>query len=496
MKRLITIMLTALLWVLIMPVAALGSSSDYTVDSVNITADLRSDGSALITEEWTLTVAEDCNECFVRDIVIIDDNFERIGAVTDISVSLDGNTCTEETGDSLETGTYFYEKTEDAYSVMWYIPQAGTHTFAIRYIQTGAVKIYNGRAYFYFRAVNEDSSLICRNMSLTVNTPVNCYAEDFEILESGTLAGSKYDGKIIFNASNTAGLVKIGVTVPDELFDSSGLTVIEDDSRAAIAVFVVFAVIVAVILALGIYYAFNYKRLTLKIRLKNAKNKPVTEKFDKIQRRVFNKVSPATLLYTVLEDVTNKSDYFTVTLLDLVSRGYINATSNGFSASEKSENDRLTRPLNEAEKRVIRIFSSERWKELITSPGVLYGEITDFNKKIRMLSPLNDITAQGKKLIGYCFELRLSAKRFEFVTPEEISDAIFKSDRYTVCDLVISLINEYELSSRKGFEKPDTDKFKYNMFMFREVYSEGEHNEQEKLREQKELKQRKKKGED
>ncbi len=496
MKHSILIIITVLLSVLMMPTAAFGASSDYTVESVNITADMRSDGSALITEEWTLTVAQDCKECFVRDIVVIDDNFERIASVTDVSVSLDGNTCTEETGESLEAGTYFYEKTENKYSVMWYIPEAGTHTFSIRYIQNDAVKIYKNRAYFYYRAVNEDSTLICRNVSVTVNTPKPCYPEDFEILESGNLAGEKADGSITFTASNTAGLVKIGITVPDELFNSSGLTVIVDDSRAKIAVTVILCVILAAVIGFGIYFAFDYKRVMLKLRLKMCKNKPVYEKFERVQRKAFASVSPATILYSVLEGVTNKSDYFTLTLLDLVSRGYITATSAGFTGSETSQTDTVKRPLDKNEKRVIRIFSSGKWEELITAPSVFYAEIEDFNKKLNIISPFTDLTAKGRKLISYCFELRLSAKRFEFVTPEEISDTIFKSGRYTATDLVISLINEYELSRDDDSEKPSADKFKYNMFMFRDVYSKGEQIETEKIREIQALKLKKKNGED
>lgn len=496
MKRIISIIIIGILTVLMISTEAFCASSAYTVEKVNIIADLRSDGSALITEEWTLTVAEDCNECFIRDIAFVDDNFERISAVTDVSVSLDGNTCVEETGESLKAGTFFYEQTEDAYSVMWYIPEAGTHIFSIRYIQTGAVKIYKNRAYFYYRAVNEDSSMICRNMSVTVNAPKDCYSEDFEIIESGTLAGSKSDGSITFTAANTAGLVKTGITMPDELFDSNGLTVIVDDSRAESAVVIIACILLAAACAYVIYFAFNYKKITLRRRLKRLKNKPLTDKMAKVRRDVFNFISPAKLLNTVLDGITNKSDYFTATLLDLVNRQYIKADSSGFTASETSDADVCKRPLDANEKRIIRLFSTGRWAELIKSPKTFYAEVEDFNKKIGRISPFAELTAKGKKLVGYCFELRLSAMRFEFITPEEISDSFFKSGKYTVSDLVISLINEYDISANEVFEKPSTEKFRYNMFMFRDVYLQGEQIEAELNEVKQKAKHRKRNGED
>ena len=472
------------------------ASASYTVDKVDIVADLRSDGSALVTEDWTITVPEDCDRCFIRDIVVVDDNFERINAVTDMSVSLDGNTCVESVGESIEAGEYFYEKTDDSYSVMWYIPKAGTHTFSIRYIQTGAVKIYNGKGYFYFRAVNDNSSLLCRNMTVTVNAPVHCYGEEFEILESGTLAGEKKDGNITFSAANTAGLVKIGITMPDKLFNSSGLTVIVDDSRGQIAFVVIMIIILVLLVAYGIYFALNHKAVVLKSRMKKAKSKVVEAKFEDIGSCIFKEISPAKILNTVLDGITDKSDYFTATLLDLVSRGYIKASSEGFSAAEMSVTDSIGRPLDENEKRIIRLFSSGRWKELISSPKIFYNEVEDFNKKIGMVMPFAEFTSDGRKLVDYCFELRLSAKRFEFITPEEISDGFFRTNKYNTCDLVISLINEYDLSYSELFEKPSVDNFRYNMFMFRDVYLQGEKLHKEMIEAKQQAKQKKKNGED
>ena len=77
LKRILSILMLSLLTLCLMPSTAYGASA-YSVEKVEVSVDLRSDGNALVTEEWTVNVGEDCNESFVRNIVISDDNFERI----------------------------------------------------------------------------------------------------------------------------------------------------------------------------------------------------------------------------------------------------------------------------------------------------------------------------------------------------------------------------------------------------------------------------------
>ena len=193
MKRILCILLLALSVVGLFSMAAF-AASPYTVDKVDVTVELRSDGSALVTEEWTVTVAENCEECFTRNIAVSVEELERISGISDLSVSLDGNVCMEETGDVLRNGTYFYTESEDMYSVNWYIPQEGQHVFAVRYIQGSAVRLYKDRAYYYFCAQDESGKLICRNVTIKINTPADCFAENFEIVESGSLAGRMQQG--------------------------------------------------------------------------------------------------------------------------------------------------------------------------------------------------------------------------------------------------------------------------------------------------------------
>ena len=473
MKRFVLTIIFALLPVFLLPVAASAASGDYTVDKVNFTADLRSDGSALITEEWTVTFSEKGADGFGREIAVIDDNFERITGVSDISVSVDGNICSEESSDSLRKGTYTLTSTADSYFVSWYMPSSGeTHVFSMRYVVSGAVKLYHERAYFYCRAVNESSNQLCRNMTVTVNTPENCFAEDFKIEESGSLAGEKTDGKVTFFAENTVGLVKVGVSMPADVFQASMLTELVDDPRVVTAGGIIAAVLLVLLIVSAFFYSRNYKRIFRKYWEKECAKKAQRESSYKARAQALKKFSPADVLCTVTEKTVSEADFFIVTLLDLVRRGYISACAKGFSASEQSESDPFGRPLNDNEKRMIRIFSSNRWARLIRSPESFYREVQSFNKKVKFISPLTVLTPQGRKLVGYCFEMKLSAGNHEFVLPAEISDDFFGACKYNVPELIISIINECENGSGDS-ARTDISRFKRNMFMFRDIYRDG-----------------------
>lgn len=462
----------SLMMLCLIPSTAYGASA-YAVEKVDVSVELRSDGRALVTEEWTVDVGEDCKDSFARNIVISEDNFEHIAGVSDLSVSLDGNICMEEAGDVLRDGTYFYTASEDMYCVNWYIPQPGKHVFSLRYIQSGAVKIYKDRAYYYFCAADDGKNIVCRNVTVKISTPSECYAENFEIVESGSLAGEKSDGKVTFFASNTAGAIKTGIAMPNELFDPTGLVLIEDDNRGQIAAIVIFSVMGAAVIALSVYFALKYKKVLRNSREKYCSKKILDEPMEKLQRRIFECISPAQLLNTVLDGIPDESDYFTVTVLDLYQRGYITASSEGFASSEKSLSDSCGRKLSKNEKRVIRLFDKSRWEEIIKTPKMFYNEITEFNKNVSYLSPVNELSGKGRRLIHRCFELKLNAGRAEYVSPQEISDNFFKNSRYTTGDLVMSVINEYSLMREGNTYKPENEDFVRNLFMFRDIYAQG-----------------------
>lgn len=470
-KRILSL-ITALLLVFLMPTAAFAASS-YTVDKVDYTAELRSDGSALITEEWTVTFSG-ASEGFSREILVPEDNFEVFSSLTDVSVGADGNGCSEAASSSAISGTYSLEKSENSYKVNWHMPSENeTRVFSLRYVLTGAVKLYNEKAYFYCTAANEKDNLLCRNVTLTVKTPENCFAEDFVITQSDSLAGKKADGEVIFTAVNAAGLIRAGVSMPAELFDADSLIVILDDNTALLAVLITGLVALAVCLALLIYGIINYKKLFRKHWEKKCRKKVQEEYSYKTRQNLLKNLSPAQILSIVCEKTLSEADLFIVTFLDLMSRGYIKAENSDLHASFTSQTDAVGRPLDKNEKTVIEMFSSDSWQKIFSRPERFYSVVKKINSDLRFVSPFYTFSAKGRKIIRLCFEIKLSASRHEYVSPAEIANGIWLGGNFSSFDMIISLINEYSRSLSPEYETEKENKYKYDMFLLRDVYLEG-----------------------
>lgn len=472
MKRGTVVLIIALLLTFIMPTAAFGVSS-CSVDKVDYIAELRSDGSALITEEWTVTFSGE-SDGFTREIIVPEDNFEVFSDMRDISVAVDGSGCSEVSSTSAVSGTYALEKAENSYIINWFIPSENeTRTFTLRYVLTGAVKLYNERAYFFCTAANESDNLLCRNVTLTVKAPENCFAEDFVIVESDSLAGRKADGEVVFAAVNAAGLIRTGVSMPVQLFDTSSLVVILDDNTAEITVLVILLVLLLVCVGFGIYFAVNYKKLFRKHWEKKCRKKVQEEYSYRSQQRLLEKFSPARIISIVSEKTASEADMFVVTFLDLLNRGYIKAENSTLHSSEKSYTDSVKRPLNRNEKMLIQLFSSNSWKEIISNPKSFYFFVKKFNADVRFVNPFFAFSSNGRKTVRLCFEMKLSAGRHEYVSPAEIANGMWLGGKYTSFDLIISLLNEYARSLLPDYERETDGKYKYDMFLLRDVFLEG-----------------------
>ena len=261
--------------------------------------------------------------------------------------------------------------------------------------------------------------------------------------------------------------------MPADVFDTSVLPVIVDDNTVEIVLLVVFCMIFAAAVGFGIFYALNYRRLFRLRWEKKCRKTAHSESSYKMLNSIQKTLSPARILCIVSEKTVSGVDLFVVTFLDLLSRGYIQASAEGFTVSQTSQSDSVGRSIDKAEQIVLDFFGTEKWKKTVTRPKRFFYVVEKFNRKVRFVSPFYEITPEGKKITGRCFELKLSASRYEFILPEEISDDIFKSGKYTAFDLIISLLNEYALSQNSQLDKTGVEKFRRNMFMLREAYEEG-----------------------
>ena len=454
--------------------ATASAASDFTVDSIDYTAELRSNGSAYVTEVWTVTFNGNYDG-FSREIVFPEENFEAFGELRDITVSVDGNLCSQAQSDEVTSGTYTFVSDENSGIIRWNVSgEDRTHTFSLRYLRTDAVKLYNGLAYFYTTVVNaSDSYGVCRDVDIAIKTQKKCFSEDFTVVQSGSIAGKKSDNEIVFSADNSAGLVKIGVSMPADTFEQ-GITEIVDNNTGKV-VGIILLVLLAAGAGFGIwYFAGHYRSIYRNHMEKKCRRKVYKEASYEAHSEIFSTISPARVMTLVTDCTLSGADRFIVTSLELLRRGYIVADANGFTASEHSSADDTGRPLDRFEKSVIEFFGSGKWEKTTQRPLRFFVVLQKLYRKIPFITPSMIFTSEGRRAALLCFELRLAAKRHEFICPEEISDDAFRGGKYTTADLLISVFNEYALSTVTDFVKPDTEKFSCNLFLLRNAYDEGE----------------------
>ncbi len=473
MKKFSACVIFLLLSVLLMPTTAF-AASETTVDKIEYTAELRTDGTARISELWTVTTG-DTPESFGRKIALPDDEFESFAEVGELAVSVDGVICSEAADGFTGDDTYTLTKTQDGYFIDWNLSSKNTtHTFALRYIKTGAVKLYDGNAYFYTTVVNEDDSYgICHDITISILTQQRCFSENFTVVESGSLAGKKSDSSIVFSADNAAGLVKVAVSMPSETFDTQYLINLNPEKSPFNIAAIIVCLCCIIVVVLSAFYV-RYRKIVFRNRWeKKCLKKVHRESSYEAQSGIFEYLSPARIMNIVSECTSNEADKFIVTVLDLVKRGYIIPSADGFSVSLSSDKDTVKRPFDKSEKRIIEIFSTDKWQTVLSRPKRFYSVTEKFNRSIPFVSPFYMLVPENRKHIRRCFEMKLSAGYHEFILPEEISDDMFRDGKYTSAELLISLFNEYELSLSENLNNSNSDKYKYNLFVLRELYDNG-----------------------
>ncbi len=441
----------------------------FTIDSLKCTVDLQPEGGAYVTENWKIAPLDEGLSSFSRFIPLDGDNFSKHASLSEIVVSLDGDILMEKESDVDAGNAYTVTKDSGGYLIdCRSISKSGTHEFSLRYFLSGAVKLYNERAYFYFRIIDNTGEILIHNASITINAPKNTFSEDFIIEESGSLACEKRDGQVEFLAPNIASPVKIGLSMPSSVFSKGSLTLIEDDDTGNKAAGIAFIAVILFFIALLIVYISNYKKRFRKKWIKKTMNVS-SPNFSKTDADfALSRLSPMEILNMITDKPKSRADFFIATILDLLKRGYIKAGREGFSSSLKSEGDEYDRPLNKNEKRVIFLFSNDKWKKLLLFPQNFKEEIKTFNKKIRFPSPFYTMTKDGKRAVRGSFEMLRMSKEGGVYKPYEISEDFFGKKNLSVKDLIVSLA--YESGKNKiTFDTPDRDTYKHDIFMFRDI---------------------------
>ena len=176
--------------------AAAAEDKSYTVDRAVFTIRLNADGSADVSENWTLSFQSGTFTRFYKDIYTDLPPVEEFSDLTDLGVWIDGVACAF-TGDTAGRPDYHYNRTDSsrAITLSAYLHTGpATHTYSFRYTLGDVVKQVDGDYYlFCFRPVGANFSERVQSLIVAVETPEGCVLTDLyhtggEVSVSGSVA--------------------------------------------------------------------------------------------------------------------------------------------------------------------------------------------------------------------------------------------------------------------------------------------------------------------
>ena len=208
----------------------------------------------------------------------------------------------------------------------------------------------------------------------------------------------------------------------------------------------------------------NSKKLYLRACRKRALSHASREADPAFYDSVLARISPAQVLAVTGTRTFSGADPFVITALDLIRRGYLVPEGADFVYRGASDRDDVRRPPEKHERESIRLFTSGQWKRLVKNPDEFAQYLRRFDRMIPGVKPLDPFRADRRRLHEDCFRLLAGASYRERVRPAEVSDAIFRSDRYDAADLLFALVNESKRP--KTYVSPDGLK---DFFSFRNI---------------------------
>ncbi len=181
---------------LITPLFPLLSAKSYTIDRIDILAQISPNGDMQIEEARTYTFKG--NFSWATYIVPL----RGIGDIRYFSLS---DEYREYSRSSEEVpGTYYLQKTEDQFYCKWfYQAKNETRTFTLRYIATDVTTVHNDIAEFYYKFVGEANEKTIGTVSVVIHLPQHADTTEVRAFAHGPLWGTiGFDnGKLNMNIS-------------------------------------------------------------------------------------------------------------------------------------------------------------------------------------------------------------------------------------------------------------------------------------------------------
>jgi len=188
--------LCILLFFFIIPLFPLLSAKSYTIDRIDIHAQISPNGDMQIEEARTYTFKG--NFSWATYIIPL----RGIGDIRYFNLS---DEYREYSRSSEEVpGTYYLQKTEDQFYCKWfYRAKNETRTFTLRYIATDVITEHKDIAEFYYKFVGEANEKIIGTVSVVIQLPQHADTTEVRAFAHGPLWGTiSFDnGKLNMNIS-------------------------------------------------------------------------------------------------------------------------------------------------------------------------------------------------------------------------------------------------------------------------------------------------------
>ena len=437
---------------------------DAAVRRVNWVAYLAADGSASVTEEWTVDFGEGGDAPFERTVSFAGDALRGSAGVAAASATLDGAVLEREDGPDARDGTWSVTGEGTTLGIRVNRVLTGLHTFSFRYDVYGCVKAYNSHAVCYLRLRDDDAAAVLQEATCAILLPQDCAMGAIRVLDSADLPAEKNMRGVTFRGVDVVGGVMLGLQMPLDLFERAPLTTVEDDDTARVVMRYAAIILGALALLAVVIVLVKRQDIYRRRRRKKAASHAARETDPAYYDRILTKISPAEVLTVTDTDTFSEADRFIVTALDLIRRGYLVPEGADFTYHGSSDRDDVRRAPEKHEREAIRLFTSGQWKRVARQPDEFAAFVAKFNRMIPGLKFTDAFRRDRRQLHEDCWRLVSGAAYREHIRPADVSDAIFRSDRYSAVDLLFSLINEPKRG--KTYTSPEGLK---DFFRFRNI---------------------------
>ncbi len=330
--------------VLILSVFSIGVSAAASeiIDAADITVNINTDGTARVTEKWTVSYISS-SDMFFRNFDVYSSSgkmtlLEDYEEIKDISVKIDGKNIIE-----ADNGVNTYSVTEKAETVEIAVncPSAQTtREYQIDYTLTGAVKKVGNDACFASMILGDTFIYTSNNVSVSVIFPEG--TKDVRVPEDAEAVVE--NNKATFISKRVFDTFSVEVTADDEMFEDGALVSYSQakDGLHKVGNFLkeiipwVLAVIGAVLVVIFVLFTDRLVRMPLEKRAKKIKNETTSLPSELTPCVSYKMLCPASRIRP--KAASKKVPVlFGMAILECIEKGYIIADGNDLIVGTPAE---------------------------------------------------------------------------------------------------------------------------------------------------------------